>query len=163
MPRKIIEKILPCEQKIRKNKIIKLLGDKINGRHIWHLDIDTVSRGVAIGWFIGWLPIPIQMISAGLSAIYFKANLPISLGVAWFSNPLTMPFLFSGAYVFGCWLLNIPTVSFNLEDVMSNLGELYIAMFIGCLVLGIVFSIVGYFTTRWWWIHTVRKKKLTKK
>ena len=58
-------------------------------REFWHPCRDSVAAGAAIGLFLSQLPIPGQMILAGISSVFFRANIPVALAACWVSNPIT--------------------------------------------------------------------------
>lgn len=160
MPKKSLERFLPTERKIRSNKLIKFLGSYLNSQHIWRLDKETLSRGVSVGLFCGWLPIPFQMPLSAFFSLLFRANLPSAIILAWFSNPLTSPAVFSFAYFFGCFLLQVPPVEFSMSVIMSSFSEMYLITFFGSFILGTLSSVIGYIITKRWWIYKVRAKRL---
>jgi uncharacterized protein (DUF2062 family) len=96
------------------------------------------------------------MAIAAIGAFYFRANLPISVGLVWITNPVTMPPLFYFAYLVGLTVLNLPAASFSLEAILS--GEILLPFLTGCLILGIACSTAGYFGINYFWHYHVAKK-----
>ncbi|MBT8422499.1 MAG: DUF2062 domain-containing protein [Gammaproteobacteria bacterium] len=68
----------------------------------------AVSGGMAIGVFIGLLPIPGQTPLALFAALMLRVNLPLAAISVWISNPLTFVPIFYFAYRIGAAMLNIP-------------------------------------------------------
>jgi uncharacterized protein (DUF2062 family) len=58
-------------------------------RHLWMPCRDTVATGLTIGMFFAVIPLPMQMIFAGFTAMRMKSNVPIAMAACWLSNPLT--------------------------------------------------------------------------
>lgn len=58
-------------------------------RELWHPCRDSVATGVAIGLFVSQLPMPGQMLLAGIWSVFFRANIPIALAACWVTNPIT--------------------------------------------------------------------------
>jgi uncharacterized protein (DUF2062 family) len=56
---------------------------------LWQFNRKSVARGAAIGLFIAFLPLPLQMWVAAILAIVFIANLPIAIALTWVTNPFT--------------------------------------------------------------------------
>ena len=77
-------------EKIKHEKVLKILGPAILQPNLWHLNRKSVSRAIAIGLFCAFLPIPLQMVLAAFFAIIFAANLPISVILVWITNPITI-------------------------------------------------------------------------
>ncbi len=115
-----------------------------------------------MGLFCAWMPIPGQMLVAAVGAIIFTVNLPVSVATVWVSNPITMPFLFYGAYWLGAKILGVSlkTIEFELSWnwISTTFGQIWQPFLLGCLIMAITSSIVGYFATKAIWrYNTVRK------
>lgn len=74
---------------LRKRKWLQKLIVPMFHRELWHPCRDTVAAGLAIGLFVSQLPVPGQMILAGIGAVRFRANIPIALAACWVTNPIT--------------------------------------------------------------------------
>ena len=68
----------------------------------------SISRGVWIGVFVAFIPIPMQMGVAAALALLARVNIPVAVLVVWVTNPLTMWPLFYLAYRLGAAILHIP-------------------------------------------------------
>ncbi|MEJ2176733.1 MAG: DUF2062 domain-containing protein, partial [Gammaproteobacteria bacterium] len=80
---------MPSPGRIRSLRLLRYFGDRIHDHHLWRVNRQSVSRATAIGLFCAYLPLPMQMLPAALLAIFFRANLPISILLVWISNPFT--------------------------------------------------------------------------
>jgi uncharacterized protein (DUF2062 family) len=162
MPKKIIKKFMPDPEKLKQQKSLQFLGDRLHEPNLWHLNRRSVALAFAIGLFAAWIPTPGQMVIAAMAAFYFGANLPISVALVWLTNPLTMPPMFYFAYIFGLWLLgeDSPAVDFEftVDNIMSSLGVIGGPFLFGCLILAIISSAIGYFGIQLFWRHHVTKK-----
>ncbi|MCK5120775.1 MAG: DUF2062 domain-containing protein [Methylococcales bacterium] len=162
MPKKIIKKYLPDPEKLKQQKSLQFLGDRLHEPNLWHLNRKSVSLAFAIGLFAAWIPTPGQMAIAAVAAFYFSANLPISVALVWITNPLTMPPMFYFAYTIGLWLLGESSpgadFEFTVESIMSNLGDIGGPFLFGCLILGIISSTIGYFGIRLYWQYAINKQ-----
>ncbi|MEO1878700.1 MAG: DUF2062 domain-containing protein [Methylococcales bacterium] len=162
MPKKIFKKYMPDPEKLKKQKSLQFLGDRLHEPNLWHLNRRSVSLAFAVGLFAAWIPTPGQMAIAAVAAFYFRANLPISVALVWITNPITMPAMFYFAYYIGVLLLGGDTpgadFEFNLESILSSLGDIGTPFLLGCLVLGIVSSLLGYFGISLYWRYNVSKQ-----
>ncbi len=162
MPKLLLTKYMPDPEWIKNHKNLQFLGDKLHDPNFWHLNRRSVSKAFTVGLFAAWIPVPGQMLIAASSALYYRANLPIAVMLVWFSNPLTMPPLFYFAYRFGLCLMNLPlpenNIEFSLEGVMSGLNTAWKPFLLGCLMMAIICSVIGYFAVNWAWRHHVAKK-----
>lgn len=162
MPKKLIKKYLPSPESIKENKNLKFLGDKLHDPNLWHLNRRSVAAAFAVGLFAAWIPTPGQMMIAAAFALYFRANLPISVALVWITNPLTMTPMFYFAYRLGLWSLSQPApdadFTFSVESVATSLGEIGGPFLMGCLILGFLSSLLGYFGMRFYWRWHVLKQ-----
>jgi len=167
MPKKLIKKYMPDPEKLKQQKSLQFLGDRLHEPNLWHLNRSSVSLAFAVGLFAAWIPTPGQMAIAAVAAFYFRANLPISVALVWVTNPLTMPPMFYFAYVVGLWSLGESTpgegFEFTLDSVMTSLGDIGGPFLFGCLILGIISSILGYFGIRLFWRYHVSKQWQSRK
>jgi len=152
---------MPSSESIKENKNLSFLGDKLHDPNLWHLNRRSVSAAFAIGLLAAWIPTPGQMAIAAVIALYFRANLPISVALVWITNPLTMPPMFYFAYLVGLWSLGQPSpdsnFEFSVDSIMANLGDIGGPFLTGCLILGVISSIAGYFGIRSFWRWNVVK------
>lgn len=155
MPKKLIQRFLPNPRKIAASKAVRMFGSVAQQANLWHLNRRSASRAFAIGLFVAFLPIPMQMVVAAALAIYFKANLPLSVALVWISNPITMPALFYASYEAGAFVLGRNTEPFLFELswawFMASLGSAAPAFILGCILLGGLASITSFVTIRILW------------
>jgi len=114
-----------------------------------------------VGLFCAFIPVPFQMLLAAASAIPFRVNLPLSVGLVWVSNPITMPPMFYLCYLVGNALLAEPPQPFAFEAswewLMHSISTIGPAFLLGCLVLGTLSSFIGYIGIRLLWRQSVVK------
>ena len=149
-------------------KGLGVLGTWLHNPNIWHLNRHSVSKAFVIGLFWMSIPLPSQMIFSALTAILFRANLPLSVALVWISNPLTMGPIFYFNYVVGTLILGQEaneTLSFELSwDWMMNvLGDLWLPLYLGSTVVGLVLGFLSYFALQLLWRHHVVKNWKSRK
>jgi len=149
MPRKLIKKYSPNPEKIRNMKGLGFLAKWLGNANLWHIHRHNTAKSFAIGLFWMAIPIPWQMVMATISAIAWRANLPISVALVWISNPLTIAPIFYFNYVVGTLILGKhteETLNFEMSwNWLSNtLGELWLPLFFGSFVVGSVLAIIFY-------------------
>ncbi|WP_371372766.1 DUF2062 domain-containing protein [Thalassotalea aquiviva] len=159
MPKKLIKRWLPDHHSIKNNKNLQIFGDVLHNPNLWHLNRRSAAKAFAIGLFTAFLPVPFQMIIAAALAIWFSANLPLSIALVWVSNPITIPPLFYGCYKLGTVLLNVPEQAFAFElswqGLMSTLSSVGAPFLLGSLVAGMFFSALGYVSINYLWRYKV--------
>lgn len=160
MPKKKLQKLFPSPEQIRQNKSLSFLAPLMGKPNLWHLNRRSVAQAFFIGIFCAFIPMPFQMALAGILAFYFNSNLPISIGLVWLSNPITIPPIFYATYSFGAYLLDIPAREFNsdlsLNALLTELNGIWLPLYLGSLLTGFIFACLGYITMRVIWrLHVV--------
>jgi uncharacterized protein (DUF2062 family) len=158
---KLIHKFIPDHDVIKRHKSLQFLGDKLHEPNLWHLNRRSVAKAFAVGLFCAWIPTPTQMAFAAIGAIYFRSNIPLSVGLVWITNPITMPPLFYFAYLVGLYFLHLPAASFSLDALLS--GDILFPFLTGCLIVGMVCSLAGYMGIDYFWRYHVAKKWAARK
>lgn len=155
MPKKFFKRVFPSPEDIQGNKSLSFLAPLFANPNLWHLNRRSVSRAFMVGLFAAFLPMPFQMAIAALFAFWANANVPISVGLVWVSNPVTIPPLFYGTYLFGTWILNSPHREFHIELtvdwVLSELSQVWEPLLVGSLAAGIIAGVLGYVIVDWFW------------
>ena len=77
MARRVIKKMMPDHDKIRRSRAIKLFGSLLHDGNLWHLNRRSASGAFAVGLFTAFIPVPFQMLLAAAAAIIFRVNLPL--------------------------------------------------------------------------------------
>ncbi len=159
MPKKIIQRFMPDPEKLRNHKHLKIFGSLLNKPNLWALNRRSAPGAFAIGLFVAWMPMPFQMVLAAALAIYFHVNLPVSVALVWITNPVTMPAMFYLAYLIGAKLLNHPPQQFTFEAswawIESSISTIGPPFLLGCLVLGVVSALTGYFVIKSAWQYSI--------
>jgi len=136
---------------------------------VLHVD-DTPHRialGFAIGIFISWTPtVGFQMLLTVAMAALLRANKVVGVPLAWISNPVTIPGIFSFNYGIGAMLLGLP---YNFEEFsqfaqaamsaggwIERLHALWQAMmsifwplWLGSVTIGLGLAAISYFAIRY--------------
>jgi hypothetical protein len=126
-----------------------------------------VSGAFAVGLFCAFVPIPLQMLLAAALAIPFRVNLPISVGLVWITNPVTMTPVFYFAYKLGAWVLQVPVRQVHFELTFTWFQEGLVAIWqpflLGCFVLASLSSVAGFVFVRVFWrMHLLQYLKRRK-
>lgn len=182
MPKRLIRKITPNHDKIRNHRHLKIFGTLLHNPNIWHLNRRSVSGAFGVGLFWALIPIPLQMLASAASAIILRVNLPLAVALVWLTNPLTMGPVFFINYRFGAWLLNRPPIETGFQfsfdwivdhgfdwatEFMKNMDQIWVSLFVGSFVLGILLGLVSYGIVRLLWrlkiISRIQEKRQRRK
>ena len=121
-----------------------------------------IVRGVALGAFIAFIPMPMQMAATLLFTPFFRFNVPIAVAMCWITNPLTMPPIYYIEYLTGSFLLGIEpeAVQITLDWFSSNISKIFIPLYTGALFYSIVGSVSSYYLVSWLWKKSVKKERM---
>jgi len=120
-----------------------------------------IARGVLIGLFIAFIPMPMQMAAVLLFVPFVKFNVPVGLAMCWLSNPITMPPMYYMEYLTGSFFLHIKPqpVEMTLSWFSNNLEKIFIPLYFGTAIYSIFGSILGYFLVNYLWKLSVNRDK----
>lgn len=126
--RKLIRNHLPDRASLRRNRWLAPFADRLGHPRLWRLNRHSCAGGVAVGLFAGLIPGPLQMLSAALLSVLFRVNLPLSMAVTLYSNPLTIVPLYALAWACGRGAMpllgmTVPAdTRFSVPDVPDGAG-----------------------------------------
>lgn len=101
-----LKKWLPTKHQLQQESSLSGVKHYFFDPMLWHFSRRSVARGVAIGLFLAFVPLPMQMLLAVLVAILWRANLPIAVALTWITNPITFVPLNYFIFLVGCWVTN---------------------------------------------------------
>jgi hypothetical protein len=134
---------------------LQKFGERLTEPKLWHLNRKSVAGGLALGLFIGFMPVVGQMFISAALAILFRVNLPIAFMAVWISNPLTIAPIFFFAYKVGAWILQVPVSEFEFAISWQWFCHEFVMIWqpflLGCLVCGFVAALLGSLFVRIGW------------
>jgi uncharacterized protein (DUF2062 family) len=161
MPKKFMKRYLPTPEKVRAMKSLRFLGDILHEPNLWHINRHCCARAFLIGIFFTFIPMPFQMLAAAFFAIWFNANLPLSVILVWISNPVTMPPIFYFNYKIGALILDRPLLDIEFQLswswLSSRLVDIGIPLYLGSLIVATVSGCIAYVTIQFLWRRKVRQ------
>ena len=113
----------------------------------------SICRGLAIGMFWGFTPMPFQMVPAVFFCWLARANLPAALLCVWISNPLTYAPIFFMEYQVGVLFSDDDGIDWNefrglvenpetaIFDLLRDIGA---PLLHGALITSTFMALTGY-------------------
>lgn len=160
---------LPKPEQFEKKWMLRPFVHLLKNPLIWHLNRRSVAAGIAIGLFLGSLPIFGQIPLAMVMALAFRAHMPSAVMATLISNPVTMPFLFTANYYVGTWLLKQPCVvlsdiQWSLDGLIHLGGEVLVPLYLGSIVVGLFLAGFSFSLLRLIWrlrvVQSHRERRL---
>jgi uncharacterized protein (DUF2062 family) len=113
-----------------------------------------LASSVALGVLLAFVvPEGLQMLAAAALATLLGCNRWVAMSAVWITNPITIPFIYAGAYIVGALVTGMsifdgerPGDWWHDLTTPENAGEVLISLIVGLLILGTISSIVSYFT-----------------
>lgn len=131
------------------------MGEWIFEPNLWHVNRYSASMAFFVGLFVAFMPIPGQMIIAALLAVTLRCNLPLSVGLSWITNPITIPAMFYLAYRVGALIIDVPVQALEFELnwawLSSSLGAIWKPLLLGSVICGLFFGSLGFFIISMMW------------
>jgi len=162
MPKDFLKTIVPSPAKIRSIKSLHMLGDWVYASNLWHINRYSASMAFLVGLFVAFIPAPGQVVMAATLAVLLRCNLPLSVGLVFLTNPVTMPPLFFMAYKIGALIVDVPVkdIAFemSIDWLRSNLAAIWKPFLLGCLICGLFFGSLGYVTVSQLWRWRVARQ-----
>ena len=156
-PRTILRRYLGDRESITKSRAAGWLGARLHDSEVWHLGRRSVAGGVSLGFFLAFIPLPIQMLVAAPLALTFRVNLPVTMVSLWITNPFTFAPMYLFAYKVGEWITGFPSevgaLAFpgSFSGLIDILGEIWLPLCVGCLICGCSTAAIGNVSVRWMW------------
>ena len=172
-PLRTLRKYLPDGESVRNNRWLAPFATTLLHPRLWHLNRHSAAGAVAAGLFCGLIPGPLQMLGGALCAVAFRLNLPLTLLVTLYSNPLTIVPLYLVAFGLGEAALGIAGVPVAerfvappgyagdplawLEALLFWMTRMGKPLALGLLLLASLLAFAGYLIVRAAWrFHLVR-------
>jgi uncharacterized protein len=115
--------------------------------------------------FCGLIPGPLQMLGAGIAALFLRVNLPVALLTTLYTNPVTIVPLYLVAYKIGSFVFGVtsgrepaPPPEWVWSELASTLKaysewmlSLGAPLALGVLLLATILAALGYMVVRVAW------------
>ena len=120
------------------NKIKDFINKYKIPREYLSVNRKSISRGIFIGLFWGFIPMPMQMLAVLAITPFIKFNVPIAITIVWLSNPITMPFMYYMEYQTGNFLLgngSLDNIELTLDWFSNNWDKIVTPLYVGTIPL----------------------------
>ena len=122
----------------------------------------SISRGIFIGLFWGFIPMPMQMLAVISVTPFIKFHVPTAISMVWLSNPITMPFMYYMEYKTGNLILGrdgLENIELTLAWFSDNWDNILLPLYVGTIPYSVVVSAIVYFIVDRLWIASIKKAK----
>ncbi len=126
----------------------------------------SISRGVGLGLFIAFIPMPFQMFAVLALTPFVRFNVPIAIAMVWLSNPVTMPPMYFMEYKTGLYFLNqppLPNIELTMDWFQNNIDDIVVPLYLGTFFYSVSVSIVAFLVINILWIRSIHNYKRLRK
>jgi uncharacterized protein (DUF2062 family) len=155
MPRRLLKRIMPDHRTMREHPHLQRFGQRLAEPKLWHLNRRSIAFGLAVGLFVGFMPILGQMFVAAALAILVRVNLPIAVMAVWITNPITIAPIYFFSYQVGAYILELPVsdqaFTMSWEWFATEFIAIWQPLLLGCFLLGTIAAILAVLLVRLLW------------
>lgn len=157
---------LPDRETLLAQRFLRPLAHRLGHPALWHFNRWSVSRGIALGLFCGFLVPMGQIFLAALIALTWRANLIVAAGATLVTNPFTFPPIYYAAYRVGDrvvgqarWSpLDPDAAETYLARGWAWLLDVSLPTVVGLVTFALVSALLSYWTVQLGWrIWTARR------
>jgi len=152
---------LPRRDDIESHSSLKAFSSYWKDGELWAFNRNSIARGCAIGIFSAFLPMPFEMVVAVFLAIMLRGNVIFAFSLIWISNPVTWVPLYTPCYLLGAKILQLDPITLSEMTTLKlnlHLGYHYVALWLGCLIIGSFLAATTYFLINSLWRSQVRSE-----
>ncbi|HEY9191068.1 MAG TPA: DUF2062 domain-containing protein [Sulfurovum sp.] len=121
-----------------------------------------VTRGVAIGLFWAFIPMPMQMLAVIATTPFIRFNVPIAISMVWLSNPFTMPPMYYVEYLTGNFILGregLDDIELTMQWFTEHFDDILVPLYTGTAFYSIVVSTIVYIVLNRLWVRSVKSEQ----
>lgn len=157
MPRRFFKKLSRQRHHLRTRWFMRPFEFAFGDAAYWSVNRRNVTRAVALGFFIAFLPPPIpHTVMAIFAAVALRVNIPVTLAAIFLTNPVTIFPLYYAAYWTGCHVLGKTPMTHlpkaHPGDWLPAFhGPILEPFVLGSVLLGLAAAVVGYVVLGLFW------------
>ena len=121
-----------------------------------------ITRGVGIGLFWAFIPMPMQMLAVMATTPFVRFNVPIAISMVWLSNPFTMPPMYYMEYLTGNFILGregIEDIELTMSWFTAHFDDILVPLYTGTAFYSIVVSGIIYVVLNRLWVRSVKTEQ----
>lgn len=121
-----------------------------------------ITRGVSIGLFWAFIPMPMQMLAVMATTPFIRFNVPIAISMVWLSNPFTMPAMYYVEYLTGNFILGregIADIELTMKWFTEHFQDILVPLYTGTAFYSIFVSGIFYVILNRLWVRSVQSEQ----
>ncbi len=145
----------------KKDKFDHLLDKYHLPREYFNFNRKMITKGIFVGLFWGFIPMPAQMLGVMITTPLFRFNVPLGLATVWLSNPFTYPPIWYLEYWTGNIMMGrngIENMQMTMSWFQNHWSDIVLPLYVGTAFYSTVVSYIIYKILNWLWIRSVHKE-----
>ena len=167
MPRRFFRKFAFKRHQLTERRLVAPFRHLMHEQRLWGIRRKTVVPAVAWGVFVGFLPIPGQVLIGILGSILMRCNVPVAALATFVSNPLTIGPMFYFSYRVGADLLGWPPTPFSIELsidwLTTTFANVWQPLVLGSVFVGAIAALIAFVILDALWRFTIADYKSRKR
>ena len=144
-----------------KDKFDHILDKYKIPREYFNINRKMVTKGVLVGLFWGFIPMPMQMAGVMITTPLMRFNVPIGLATVWLSNPITYPPLWYLEYWTGNLILGyegLDNIELTMQWFKENWDHIVLPLYVGTAFYSTVVAYLIYLLLNWLWKRSAKEE-----
>jgi uncharacterized protein len=139
--------------KLIRHRWLKPIAHRLQDPKLWHMQHEAVARGAAIGMFWAFAAPVAQLVLSAAHSVWWRANIPVAMGVTLITNPFTIGFWLYLAYELGAFLTGAPPLTRKPEggNLIAWLTSFGWPAVIGMAIFAVGGAIAAYLLVKLGW------------
>jgi uncharacterized protein (DUF2062 family) len=162
MPRRFFKRLSRQRHTLHGRWFMRPFRALLENPAYWSVHRGNVTRAVALGLLIAFIPLPIHLPTVTVLALLLQVNIPVALATVFVSNPLTWVPQYYLCYWVGSRILGTRVHEFAFEMswdwIQTSLLPIWKPFLLGCLVSGVAAALLGYVILGSLWHVTLVRK-----
>ena len=135
---------LPTPHQLAEHRWLAPIAHRLTEQGLWHAKTESVARAAAIGLFWAFVLPFAQMLFAAAHCVWWRANIPVAVGITFITNPFTIGGWLWLAYQTGSLFIT-PDTAPVVEGWLGRLQVLGWPTVLGMGLFAIGGATLGYF------------------
>ena len=148
MPRRFFKRLSRQRHHLNARWFMRPFRTLLANPAYWSIHRANVTRAVALGLFIAFIPLPVHIPLTAILALWLQVNVPVAMATIFVSNPITMVPQYFLCYWVGSRILDVRMTRFAFEMswhwIQNDLLPIWKPFLLGCFVLGTASAVLGY-------------------
>lgn len=138
----------PVKEQLLRHRWLRPVAHRLGEAGLWHMRVEAVARGAAIGLFWAFVLPFAQVLFAAVHCVWWRANIPVAAALTFITNPFTIGGWLWLAYQVGSRFVGPAEPVAVSGDWWSRVQALGWPTVVGMALFAAVGSLLGYVLVR---------------